>query len=75
MQGASHEAVHDYYCMDFRRTNRNITYTLSTGFIMNIINRIPTPIAILIIIGCLLAVGTMDYNDQINDSAIAGEGK
>ena len=42
---------------------------------MNIINRIPTPIAILIIIGCLLAVGTMGYNDQINDSAVAGERK
>jgi len=32
---------------------------------MNIINRIPAPVAILIIVVCLLITGTMDYNDQI----------
>jgi len=32
---------------------------------MNIINRIPTPVALLIIVACLLITGTMDYNDQI----------
>jgi hypothetical protein len=42
---------------------------------MNIINRMPTWVSLLIITGCLLTVGTMDYNDQINNSAIAGESK
>jgi len=33
---ASHEAVYGVCRMDFRRTNRNITHTLSSEFIMNI---------------------------------------
>ena len=32
---------------------------------MNLINKIPVSIAILIIVACLLITGTMDYNDQI----------
>ena len=32
---------------------------------MNIINKIPTWMALSIIVGCLLITGTMDYNDQI----------
>jgi len=32
---------------------------------MNLINKIPVPIAILIIVGCLMISGTMEYNDQI----------
>lgn len=32
---------------------------------MNLINKIPVPIALLIIVGCLMLAGTMEYNDQI----------
>ena len=33
--------------------------------IMDIINKIPTWLALSIIVACLLITGTMDYNDQI----------
>jgi len=41
---------------------------------MNIINKIPRAIGILIIVSCFLIVGTMDYEDQkINEQIEVGK--